>query len=201
MSEVIIPDQDFIVKNYEKTVSLLEACGLKKEKEFLDTHSNEYMTAPASTNKDYNSCFPGGLCYHNLQVLQTANTINKALSFSGISNESLLKVCVFHNFGLIGDGKNPFFVRTGSSWHEKRGIYYEYNDAVSYMKTPQRSLFLLQQGGVCLTEDEYLAILLHEGLGDDANKTYRYKQPELSILLNMAHTWSKKVESKNEVRW
>jgi hypothetical protein len=40
------------------------------------------------------------------------------------------------------------------------------------MLIQDRSLFLLQQYGISMSEKEYLAIKLHDGLYDDVNKPY-----------------------------
>jgi hypothetical protein len=49
---------------------------------------------------------------------------------------------------------------------------YTFNTKNEYMTVPDRSLFLLQQAGIQLTTNEYIAIKTHDGLYDDANNPY-----------------------------
>ena len=39
------------------------------------------------------------------------------------------------------------------------------------MTVPDRSLFLLQEAGIPISQDEYIAIRTHDGLYDQANDT------------------------------
>ena len=69
------------------------------------------------------------------------------------------------------------------------------------MKVPHRSLFLAQKYGIELTQDEYLAVLLSDNQADDANSTYKYKEPSLAISLRYAIHWATQVAKQKEVKW
>ena len=54
------------------------------------------------------------------------------------------------------------------------------------MSQVHRGLYLLQSEGIILTQDEWIAILTHQGPSSDENKFYINFEPKLAILLQMA---------------
>ena len=51
------------------------------------------------------------------------------------------------------------------------------------MSVPQRSIYLLNQYNVQLTEHEYVAILIHDGWILPENQKYIFKEPLLATVL------------------
>lgn len=199
----IIPSQEFIENNYNKTIDIVQKT-IKgaKQKKFLDmiNHFQErYCFCPASTRAEYFSAFPGGLCYHNLHVLKWLSKLNASMADNRFSNESLATVSLLHEFGKLGDEKEEYYVQTNKTWNIQKGIYYELNPNITFMKIPQRSLYLAQKFEVPLTKQEYMAILLYEGHYSEDNKFYRFKEPGLSKLLYFADSWAISIEHQNAV--
>ncbi len=84
---------------------------------------------------------------------------------------------------------------------DKLGEMYSNNTDLSFMMIQDRSLYLLQQAGIKLSEKEYFAIKLHDGLYDDTNKPYYISfNPEsklrsnITFILHQADFLASKVE-------
>ena len=208
MSE-IIPNEEFIKKNYDKTVELIrKVYNSGDEKVFvppllrmIEDLGLRYATSPASSHKNYYSAFPGGLCYHNLHVLQWIGRFASLLAPKEFSNESMLKVSILSEIGKIGDLENDLYIPTTDDWKRRNGQHYDVNNTIQYMRTNQRSLYLAAHYGISLTQNEYLAILLSEGQHEDANSLYRYKEPKLGLILQYANQWSQRIEKQNTIIW
>jgi hypothetical protein len=146
---------------------------------------------PASSRRDYHLAEPGGLVDHSLRVLQNALIYCKAFSWN-LPKDSLIISCLFHDIGKLGlpnkDGTfSKYYLPQDSDWHrDKLGEMYKYNKEMLHMKTPQRSVFILQHYGIKLNHDEYLAILLNDGYVLDENKSYCLKEPLLSHVVMTA---------------
>jgi hypothetical protein len=93
---------------------------------------------------------------------------------------------------------NEFYVPTTERWQIEKGHLYEYNKKITYMNTSLRSLFLLHHFGIKLTQDEYLAIYLHDGQYIDKNKDYSLKEPNLSLIIHQADVAAGVVELCNQ---
>ena len=201
MTKVINPTQEFIEGNFEKTINLVNTCiSNTKRKEslikLLSDFAEKYMLAPASTRKDFYCCFPGGLCYHNLHVLKFMNSFCKQFD-SDIPFDSLLTVSILHEFGKVGDKDSDYYLPLTSNYHMDRGIYYEINGKIDYMRVPHRSLFFAQNYFIELNREEYVSILL--GDREEENKYYNFKEPELATVLKICDEWAIKKEKELKV--
>ena len=194
----INPTEDFIFSNYQKLIGIVPS----DVKAFLekDGFAARYSFCPASSRKEYFSSFPGGLVYHSLNLVKW---VSRFSALMGAENEfdknSLLRVSLLHCVGKVGTLEEEYYLPQRSQWHRDRGMLYEINPNLQYMKIPQRSLFLAQEAGIKLTNDEYLAILLSDGQYDDSNSSYKYKEPKLALVLQNAIQWARKLEKENSV--
>ena len=168
----------------------------KAIKGLFEELGDRYFIAPAALKKDYHSCFPSGLAYHSLNVTKLALTLNEALE-TGVSNDSIVIVGLLHDLGKIGSvGENPkpYCKDQTSSWHrDKLGQLYIYNDELKDgLTVPQRSLRILQAYGVDLSDSEYTAILYHDGLYLEQNRTPEcmYSKDALMRIIQMADSYS-----------
>ena len=73
------------------------------------------------------------------------------------------------------------------------------------MSVPDRSLFLLQQAGIELTTNEWIAIKTHDGLYDQANEAYlKGYMPEtkprtsLPFIIHQADLMAARIEFERE---
>lgn len=135
---------------------------------------------------------------HSLNVVQNLKKLADTLCPGTYSNATLGFVGLFHDFGKIGDGIEPFYVPKNSTWHEKQGIMFETNKKCQYMPTSERGLYIFQKFGIELSADEYLAIRLNDGQYTPENKGYAMKEPDLALLTHWADLWSTKQEKSVE---
>lgn len=149
-----------------------------------------YFLAPASSKEEFHSCYAGGLMVHSLNVVQNLKKLSDALCPGKFDNPTLGFVGLFHDFGKVGDGKEPMYLPNDSDWHIRRGILYKINDKCSFMPTSERGLFIFQQQGIELSRDEYLAIRLNDGPYARENEPYKMNEPDLALITHWADRWS-----------
>lgn len=176
--------------------------------EMVDFLGTKLALCPASSKKDYHSSYPGGLVRHSLNVLENAVRIRRTFKWN-ISDESLVISALFHDIGKIGivtdEAEKTLvdFYIDAEEWKQKRyGDLYEVNKDVNraslFMGTPQRSVFVMQQFGIKLSREEYLAILLNDGWVVDANKDYCLRVTPLVVCVQTADYISTCQESKTD---
>ena len=122
--------------------------------------------------------------------------------------EELIFAAINHDLGKIGDGTNENYVPNPSDWHvENQGKVYTGNDKMQFMEVPERSLFLLAKYNVPVTEQEWLAIKLHDGMFAEANKYYymafssgRKLKTNLPYILHHSDMMASRIEYENYTR-
>ena len=147
-------------------------------KAFYEQYAERIMLMPASHKKEYHNAFPGGYVDHVLRVVQCALKLNKVWVEMGVDTstytvEELVFASLNHDLGKMGDEQNESYIPQTDQWRkEKLGEDYKFNDRLEYMSVPDRGLHLLMSHNVTFSRNEMLAIKLHDGLYDDANKPY-----------------------------
>jgi hypothetical protein len=147
-------------------------------KVFYEKYAERIMLMPASHKKEYHNAFPGGYVDHVLRVVQSALKLNKVWIEMGVDTstypvEELVFAALNHDLGKMGDEQNESYIPQTDQWRkEKLGEDYKFNDRLEYMSVPDRGLHLLMSHGITFSRNEMLAIKLHDGLYDDANKPY-----------------------------
>ena len=147
-------------------------------------------TAPASMKTSYHNAFPGGYVLHVLNVVKAAGLVadtwkkmyGKELDFT---QEEMYFAAVCHDLGKIGTDTEDYYLPCEEQWMLKKGQLYVMNPRIQYMKTADRSLMILQSQGIEMTEKEYLAIKLHDGLYEESNKSYYISYSEDYALKTM----------------
>lgn len=188
-----------IGKNWDKFEKLCGKLGDRSEKvlKMLDDFSERAALAPASSRVEYHNAFPGGLVDHSLRVLKNALKLAEAMKLD-VSQESIIISALFHDWGKVGDLKEPYYVEQKSDWHRNRGIVYDFDGKCVRMTTAQRGLFIFQHYGITLSSDEYLAILLNDGQYVDENRHYRNHEPSLALIIHHADILASRVEKGRE---
>jgi len=161
--------------DYDKVIRLVDRVSEPRRQkivDMLDVVGERFCMAPASSKTDYHNCFPGGLIDHSIRVFKNLFKLVKTFYDGKYSEESIILVSLMHDLGKIGDLEHDQYTPQESKWHKDRGMLYEFNRELQYMEHAQRSLFLLQHFGIKLTDEEYLAILLHDGVAFENNKAY-----------------------------
>lgn len=173
---------DQIKSNYDEFIHLIEtefASSPRKTaiQRMYQDYQDQMVLAPASAIEHFHNAIPGGYVDHVLRVVKVATHVDKLWQHYGIetnyTREELVFAALHHDLGKLGMPGKPAYLPNDSEWHRKnQGQIYKINDDNSFMSVPDRALFILQSYGIAVTETEYLAIKLHDGVYDDANKPY-----------------------------
>ena len=144
----------------------------------IDTIGEEnYALAPASGKLWYHGAYPGGYLVHVNTVVRYAleqkNLYEKLGGSIDFTEEELVFSALFHDLGKVGDGEKINYLPQTQEWFRKnKQEMFVNNPDLDFMLVPDRSLFVLQKFGISVTQKEYLAIKLHDGMFDDSNKAY-----------------------------
>jgi hypothetical protein len=156
------------LKNEDRKTKLLQ---------LFNDNEDKITLSPASTSPKFHAAFPGGLLLHTLNVCKFSLKMYDLWKSMGATinyeKDTLLFCALVHDLGKIGDMHNDYYIENESEWHVKtRQEYYKINNELIWMKTQDRSLWWLQKYNIELTELEYIAILVHDGVYDESNKAY-----------------------------
>ena len=178
--------------------------------EFYKKHGDEIVMMPASHKKAYHNAFPGGYVDHVNRVIEAALEFNKTWLMFGAEENYTVEELVFsalnHDLGKMGDGKEYAHKPSTDKWRkENLGEMYTFNKKLSFMSVPERSIKLLFDAGITPTENEWLAIRLHDGLYDPANEPYlKNYMPELKprtsliFIIHQADLMASRIEFEKE---
>ena len=170
-----------IAKNWERHVIIAEKFiqGERKQQvlDMLSFLEDQMVLAPASGKSHFHNAFPGGYVDHVNRVVQCALKTKTLWEEMGadinFTEEELVFSALFHDLGKIGDGEKEGYIRQTDEWRQnKLNEQYTANKELPFMLIQDRSLYILQKFGIQLTHNEYLAIRLHDGIYDEANKAY-----------------------------
>ncbi len=177
---------------------------------FYTKHEDEVAMMPASHKKAYHNAFPGGYVDHVNRVIEAALEFNKTWLMFGAEENYTVEELVFsalnHDLGKMGDGKEYAHKPSQDKWRkENLGEMYTFNKKLSFMSVPERSIKLLVDAGITPTENEWLAIRLHDGLYDPANEPYlKNYMPELKprtsliFIIHQADLMASRIEFEKE---
>ena len=109
------------------------------------------------------------------------------------TEEELVFSALFHDLGKLGDGDKENYIPQTDKWRQdKLSEMYTYNPDLDFMLIPDRSLFILQKFGIKVSQKEFLAIRLHDGVYDKANEAYFFSNVESSrqktSIVSVLHT-------------
>ena len=171
-----------IQKNWDRYINEITDSFSKERTDillpFLEKYQERMMMMPASSKNWHHSAFAGGYTDHVLRVFDCSNHLFRIWRTMGgdISTytvEEMHFAALFHDLGKMGQQEGEYYKPNDSQWHiDKLGQVYKFNTDIPAMKTPERTLFLLQEMGVKVTQNEFITIKIHDGLYDDSNKFY-----------------------------
>jgi len=179
-----------ISKAMEQVYTLIEQLPEPRKsqiKSFMDVMGARYATAPASGSIHKHDAEPGGLLTHSLDVYKNLKLMNDALG-KDLPIDSMIICGLFHDLGKIGTlGGQDMYVLVTEQWRREKGYRYEHNkDIKDGLSHAQRAVRLLSHYGVELTDDEYVAMLYHDGLYMKENELFKRVQTKLALLLHWA---------------
>jgi hypothetical protein len=184
-------------ENFDKLIQLIEdhISSPRKEKliEMYQDHQERLMLMPASGNINYHNCFPGGYVDHVNRVVDCAFRLKDVWHHTGaeidFTDEELVFAAINHDLGKIGTEAAEQYIPNPSEWHRKnQGKIYTNNPVNSFMTVPDRSLKLLADRGIAVTDSEWYGIKLHDGMYEEANKAYYINfNPDSALRTNLPY--------------
>jgi len=205
---------DQIRENLDKFNSYIEKyiSGERKEK-LLKLYADRQITlatSPASSKESHHNCFAGGYLDHVLRVTEMALFTERVWDKFGqnknYTTEELVFSCLNHDLGKLGTNDQPFYIPNDSDWHVKNhGAHFKINFKHIHMRVADRSIFYLQEANIPITENEFLAIKLHDGLYEEGNKPYYITFSEdvsiksnLPYIIHHADLAASRIENQNK---
>lgn len=165
----------------------------EKLKAMYEELQEQILFLPASGKPHYHNAFVGGYVDHVLRVLELAIKTKKFWESAGASinftYEELAFAAINHDLGKVGDTGQAGYIEQTDNWRkDKLQEFFTPNKELPFMLMQDRSLYLLQKYGISMTENEYLAIRLHDGIYDDANKAYFFSHnPDSKFRTNIVY--------------
>ena len=180
-----------------------------KLKTMYKSFQDRMMFTPASGNINYHNAFVGGYVEHVLRVCKCASQTymlwkSMGSSMEGYTLEELMFAALNHDLGKYGDLEKDLYVPNPSEWHRKnQGSLWNLNPELNWMPVQHRSLWLLQQHDIKFSENEMIAIMVHDGLYDEANTQYfkhynsdRNFKTNMPLVLHQADLIASKIEGE-----
>ena len=167
------------------------------------------MFTPGSGTAHFHNCFIGGYVEHVLHITKIARKLFVDYKELGAhidyTEEEVIFAALHHDLGKVGDLENDYYVPNDSKWHiENQGKYYKRGKDLNFMTVTDRAIYLLNHFGVTMSENEYLALRLTDGMYEEANKTYLMQyldenkvKSNLPILLHQADMLASRIEYEN----
>lgn len=148
---------------------LCEKLGDRLPQDFLEwLQKTDFFTAPASAKYHLNC--EGGLLCHSLNVARNTLTLCEAFDIlKPVGEKSAILVGLFHDLCKTGTYRKAFRNQKGADGQRERVPSYAYRTDLP-MGHGEKSVYLLLQHGVKLTDEEALAIRWHMGAHDCAVK-------------------------------
>lgn len=177
---------------------------------FYKKFEDDIILMPASHKVAYHNAFPGGYIDHVNRVIEGTLHINEVwVKFGAEQNytaEELVFSAMNHDLGKMGNGEEIAYLPSQDEWRKKNlGEMYQYNKKLSYMSVPDRSIKLLVDHDIKLTENEWMTIKLHDGLYDQANEPYlKNYMPEqkprtsMVFIIHQADLMAARIEFEKE---
>ena len=176
-----ILDETKITGNYEKFRKLInqtfEGERLERLNKMYDELEDRIILTPASSTEWFHNAFAGGYLDHILRV--TFNSVKiydlyKELGMPlGFDKQTLIFTALHHDLGKVGNHEENWYIPNDSQWHiENQGKIYKTNPSMHWMNMNDRTTWMLNHYGITVTEEEFIAIKLTDGLYDDNNKEY-----------------------------
>lgn len=159
------------------------------------------VEAPASSKLQFHNCFPGGYLNHVNRVveltLKQTQIFKEAGGVVDFSKQEAIFAALHHDLGKLGSIEEAYYLDQDSDWHRKRGEMYKHNDRLQYFKAPDRGLVMLQKFGIEVTENEWLAIKLSDGIYSSGNDSYLKNDGMITSLPYIVH-WADHMATRVE---
>ena len=187
-----------ILENWNKLIDLIENTFSDDRKEKLlkmyEYFKERMMFAPASGQQHFHLCEPGGYVEHVLNIVRYSKAFYQIWKdndayIEDYTEEELIFAAMHHDLGKVGDLNDDNYIPNPSEWHRiNQGKIYDFNKNLNYMTVTDRACYLLMKFGVDMTEQEYLALRLTDGLYEEGNTSYlKSFMPEYGLKSHLPH--------------
>ncbi len=187
---------DQIKDNFSNYCQLLEKITEPRKSivlKYILENADNIATSPANTATEYGYCYYGGYVERTLKIVEVAKHLHAIWSkFTPISysGNELLFSAILCELGKVLHGNTPVFSENTTEWEIKKGMIFKRNQEVPFMKNSDRTLFNLSNLGITLSENEFYAIKLSQGMYEEENKSYlqysNLKNKQLHHLIHQA---------------
>tara|TARA_Y100001973_G_C5183840_1_gene326565 strand:+ start:774 stop:1514 length:741 start_codon:yes stop_codon:yes gene_type:complete len=200
-------------ENWDTLISKIESffSGERKEKllKMYKHFEERMMFAPASGTAHFHNAHIGGYVEHVLHITKISQELFKLYkqldAHIDYTEEEVVFAALHHDLGKVGDLENDYYVPNDSEWHRKnQGKYFTRGPVDNFMTVTDRAVYLLNHFGITMSENEYIAIRLTDGLYESANVDYltgysedRKLKSNISILLHQADMLASRIEYEN----
>ena len=193
--------QEQIHENWVKLINLIkdtfpEDYPNNRREKLLNMYQyfeDRMCVAPASGKEHYHNAHVGGYVEHVLHVIDCSVQLKEIWVKNGatinFTDEELIFAAMHHDLGKVGDMKKDYYIPQDSDWHRKnQGSIFKHNGDLQFMTVTDRTIYLLNQFGITMTEWEYVGLRLTDGLYEEANKNYYVSYiPERQLKSNIAY--------------
>ena len=207
-------DENKIAENWETLIEKINGNFAdprrKKLIEMYEFFQDRMMLMPASSFEHFHNCFAGGYVDHIIRVMDCAHKVyhswkDMGSDCSGYTYEELMFAALNHDLGKVGTQELEMYRPNPSEWHRmNQGKMYVVNPNLHNMTVTDRAIYLLNHFGISMSENEYIALRLTDGMYEEANKTYLMQyldenkvKSNLPILLHQADMLASRIEYEN----
>ena len=186
-----------IQKNWDRLRNLInntfEGERLEKLNKMYDHFEDRMCIAPASAKEHFHYAHVGGYVEHVLHVVDCALKVMNLWCAEGATInfdvEEVIFAALHHDLGKVGDMDKDYYVPQESEWHRKnRGEIFTHNGALQYMTVTDRSVYILNQFQIQMSENEYIGLRLADCMYEEANKSYYISyNPDWALKSNIAY--------------
>jgi len=186
-------DTKIYEKKFWKLCRKLSSRNQTKIQRMIEVLGKKYFNAPASTR--YHGSYAGGLLEHSIIVTEVllgliaATRKTQGKTFTKKEKRSCILVGLFHDIGKIGNEKENLYLEA-EDWQKERNQPFVFNRDLGNIPHPLRSIRILTQFNIRLTEDEFQAIAYHNGLFTPSGEEIKNDFCELTIFLHAADMYA-----------
>ena len=147
-----------IERNWTIFSTILNRLEDPKIDSLLETIGQRLILVPFNNNRSQNGSYAGGLVEISTKLGKSMQALNE---FHGkpCDIKSVYKIGLLHAIGKLGTLSHDYFLEQDSDWHrEKLGHMFKINPDIKTTHL-QRTLFILSQFQIVLSEEEFNALL------------------------------------------
>ena len=171
----------------------------------LHDHFEDRMKSdPASSRPNFHNCFKGGYITHVLRVVKLSLKMKESFISNGVkvyhSDSDVILASMFHDLGKIGNMDESYYIYQTDEWRRnKLNEWYTRNPKLELGSVVDRSIWILNEFDIKISEEVFKAIKLSDGMFSPGNeREYRTSSDSKNILHYIVHfaDWMSTVSEK-----